>query len=191
MTESQQYCTFLVCDQCFGIPVEDVREVLSSQHITPVPLSPEPIEGLMNIRGHIITALEMRAVLGLPEPTEQSDQMNVVVSCATGEAALVVDEISDIVSLDPDSLEPVPATVSPRLASLVPGVFALENTLLLALDASRLLDDPRFIQGSIHTASGAPRPETAGASSSPVPGADPFSAQSTPQSGGCHAYRNQ
>ncbi len=130
---SQQYCTFYLGDLLLGISVEDVQEVIKTQDMTPVPLAPGVVTGLVNLRGQIVTALDMRKRFqlngGFPKPP-----MNIVISQEDGAVSLLVDEIGDVVSIDPESFEAPPETLEGACRELVTGVFKLEHSLLLVLD---------------------------------------------------------
>lgn len=135
-----QYCTFFVGDLYFGIDVRRVQEVLRAQEVTPVPQAPAVIEGLINLRGQIVTAVDMRRRLGLPPRPEGAQPMNMVVRTEEGAASLLVDEIGDVLDVDPSSFEAVPVNVAPGQRELILGVCKLKDRLLLVLDAERTLE---------------------------------------------------
>ncbi len=140
MTESQQLCTFLVDGRLFGVDVTRVQEVIRYQEMTRVPLASAVISGLINLRGQIVTAIDMRARLGLaPRPTDRLP-MNVVVRTAEGPVSLLVDEIGDVLEMDERNLERVPETMSADAKELVSGVHKLERQLLLVLDTDRAVN---------------------------------------------------
>jgi len=134
---STQFATFTVDNLFFGIDVLRVQEVLRYQNVTRVPLAPEVIEGLINLRGQIVTAIDMRRRLRLSTRPAGSMPMNLVVRGEDGAASLLVDEIGDVVEPGRDSMEPVPANVSPEARELILGVYQLKDRLLLALDPDR------------------------------------------------------
>jgi purine-binding chemotaxis protein CheW len=147
MTESQgqpaiaaQYCTFLVADLFFGIDVRRVQEVLRTQEVTPVPQAPAVIEGLINLRGQIVTAVDMRRRLGLPPRPGGTHPMNMVVRTEEGAASLLVDEIGDVLDVEASTFENVPDNVAPEQRELIRGVCKLKDRLLLVLDAERTLE---------------------------------------------------
>lgn len=146
MDKQQQYCTFLIDGQYYGVAVDNVQEVLAGQHITNVPLSPDPVMGLLNIRGRIVTAMDMRRVLGLPDIENRDEAMNVVVWHEGDEVSLIVDAIDDIVSLSPQAMERVPETIREELKSYIAGVFSLDAGLLMILDVGRILEDERCLR---------------------------------------------
>jgi purine-binding chemotaxis protein CheW len=136
---SKQFSTFEVGGFRFGIDVLQVQEVLRAQDMTPVPLAPEVIEGLINLRGQIVSAIDMRRRLGLdPRPLEVA-AMNVVVRGEDGAVSLLVDEIGDVMEVDASSYEPPPENLDTSVRDLVRGVYKLKDRLLLVLDTARAL----------------------------------------------------
>ena len=139
MNPTHQLCTFYLDGLYWGIEVTRVQEVIRYQEMTRVPLAPSHVRGLINLRGQIVTAIEMRTRLGLsPRPASQLP-MNVVVRSDDGGISLLVDEIGDVGEVSDSSFEPVPATGQVSARELLRGVFKLERKLLLQLDADRLL----------------------------------------------------
>lgn len=140
MSEFDQYCTFQVADLFFGLEVMKVQEVIRYQEMTRVPLAPRDVEGLINLRGQIVTAIDMRRRLGLPERAEGELPMNVVLTSEHGGASLLVDEIGDVLELKDDDFEPPPQTLDPAVQGLIRGVYKLEKRLLLVIDAGRAVE---------------------------------------------------
>ncbi|HET7328540.1 MAG TPA: chemotaxis protein CheW [Nocardioidaceae bacterium] len=135
---SHQYCTFVLDGHLFGVPVSSVQEVLKPQALTHVPLAPAEVAGLINLRGQIVTTLELRNRLGLPRRDPGSPSVNVVVRTGDGgTVSLVVDEIGDVLEPDEDTFETPPETVPARIRALVTGVCKLQEHLMLALDTER------------------------------------------------------
>lgn len=137
---SSQYCTFLVDDLYFGIDVRHVQEVLRSQEITPIPRAPAVIEGLINLRGQIVQAVDMRRRLGLPPRPEDAHPMNMVVRTEEGAASLLVDEIGDVLEVEGERFEPVPNNLAAQAQDLLQGVCKLNDRLLLVLNTERTLE---------------------------------------------------
>ena len=137
---SRQYATFFVGDLFFGIDVLQVQEVLQTQPMTMVPLSPAVIEGLINLRGQIVTAVDMRRRLNLRNRSDDQTPMNVVVRTGEGAVSLLVDEIGDVVEVSPDTFERVPENVDAGARDLLRGVYKLKDRLLLILDIERTID---------------------------------------------------
>jgi purine-binding chemotaxis protein CheW len=132
--DGNQFCTFLVEDLFFGVDVQEVQEVIRFQEMTRVPLAADAVEGLINLRGQIVAAIDMRTQLGLPPRDAGSLPMNVVVRTNDGPVSLLVDEIGDVVEVDPDTYESRPETVQGRARELISGVYKLPDRLLLILD---------------------------------------------------------
>jgi purine-binding chemotaxis protein CheW len=135
---THQLCTFAIDDLLFGVEVTHVQEVIRYQPMTRVPLAPAIIRGLINLRGQIVTALDMRARLELP-PREGELPMNVVLRTNDGVVSLLVDEIGDVVQPDASAFERVPATIGGPLRDLVDGVYKLDGRLLLLLAVERVM----------------------------------------------------
>jgi purine-binding chemotaxis protein CheW len=130
-----QYCTFGLDTHLFGVPVEMVQEVLRAQDVTTVPLAPDEVAGLINLRGQIVTSVDLRTRLGLPARSEDDRSVNVVVKTADGGAvSLVVDEIGDVLEPSRDAIEPAPDTVPAAVRSLIDGVCKLDHQLMLLID---------------------------------------------------------
>ncbi|MDH5762946.1 MAG: chemotaxis protein CheW [Nitrospinota bacterium] len=140
MAESKQYCTFYVNDILFGVEVLDVQEVLRYQDITQVPLAPTEIHGLINLRGQIITAIDLRNRMSLPPREEGKSPMNVVIRTGGEVVSFLVDSIGDVLEVEDEIFEPAPGTVDESTRELVSGVYKLEKKLLMVLDAVKASD---------------------------------------------------
>ncbi|MET3962572.1 purine-binding chemotaxis protein CheW [Marmoricola sp. OAE513] len=145
MGTQSQYCTFWVDGLFFGVAVSSVQEVLRYQQLTAVPSAPEAIRGLINLRGQIVTAVDLRCRLGLPARADDALPMNVIVRSRGEVVSLLVDDIGDVITVDtsPSSgleLEPAPANVPSVIQDVVNGVLALPDSILLVLDADRAAD---------------------------------------------------
>lgn len=137
-SETRQLCTFLIDDMLFGVDVTNVQEVIRYQEMTKVPLASSTVRGLINLRGQIVTAIDMRARLGLPPRSDDALPMNVVASTGDGVVSLLVDEIGDVLEVEERSFERAPETMNAMFRELVPGVFKLSGQLLLLLDSQRV-----------------------------------------------------
>jgi purine-binding chemotaxis protein CheW len=142
MSDERQYCTFYAGDMYFGIWVREVQEVLQYQDMVSVPLASPVVRGLINLRGQIVTAVDLRRRLGLPDRTDDIDPMNVVVRTDEGAVSLLVDQIGDVVEVDERTFEHPPATLSGRIRDVVEGVYKLDDSLLLILDAQQAIEVP-------------------------------------------------
>jgi len=137
VAKTQQFCTFFLKDQFFGVPVEQVQEVIQYQEMTRVPLVPEVIRGLINLRGQIVTAVDLRRLFGMEERPGSRLPMNVVVRTDDGAVSFLVDEIGDVLEADEENFELPPETLQGQARELVCGVYKLEERLLLVLDTER------------------------------------------------------
>lgn len=141
---SAQYATFEVGGYVLGIGVLEVQEVLRQQHLTPVPLAPPVIAGLINLRGQIIPALEMRTLLHLPEALDRENTLSVVLRTETGLVSLQVDEIGDVLVIESASLDAPPPNLDPHVRRFLSGVCQIagltDHKLLLVLDTARAID---------------------------------------------------
>jgi purine-binding chemotaxis protein CheW len=139
LKRSVQYASFEVGGHCLGISVLEVQEVLREQRLTPVPLAPRAIAGLINLRGQIIPALEMRTLLQLPERLDSDGTLSVVLRTETGPVSLQVDEIGDVIEIA-TGLDAPPLNLDSRIKRLLSGVCRMKEKLLLVLDTERAVD---------------------------------------------------
>jgi purine-binding chemotaxis protein CheW len=140
MAPEGQYCTFFVRGLLLGLEVTCIQEVIRYQPLTIVPLASSMIGGLMNLRGQIVTAIDLRARLGLPARDPGVRPINVVVRTAEGPVSLLVDEIGDVIEVEEGSFERPPDTLDQTARELIRGAYKLKGRLLLVLDAARTLD---------------------------------------------------
>lgn len=140
MASAEQFCTFFLDGHFFGTPVPQVQEVIQYQVMTRVPLAPSVVSGMINLRGQIVPAIDLRRRLGLPDrPTDQLP-MNVVVRTAEGAVSLLVDEIGDVIEVESEALESPPETLQGFARQVVRGVYKLPGSLLLVLDTDLAVD---------------------------------------------------
>ena len=137
MSNTQQFCTFLLKDQLFGIPVGQVQEVIQYQEMTRVPMVPEVIRGLINLRGQIVMAVDLRRRLRIEERSEGMSPVNVVVRTQEGPISLLVDSIGDVVEVDEKTFEHPPQTLAGNLRMLIVGVHKLDQGLMHILNTER------------------------------------------------------
>jgi len=136
----RRYCTFQLGGLYLGVPVTKVQEVLRSQERTRVPLVSSVVDGLINLRGEIVTTLDLRRRLELPPRDDGAEAMNVVIRSDEGVVSLLVDEIRDVLDIDEADFEPVPPTLTGPCRDLVTAIVKLDNSLLMVLDTERLLE---------------------------------------------------
>jgi len=137
--ESQDFVTMTIYDQLFGIPVLTVQDVLGPQKITRIPLASPEVTGSLNLRGRIVTAIDVRKRLGLPAVEGDAKGMSVVVDFNGELYSLIIDSVGEVLSLPADCFERNPATLDPAWREVSAGVFRLKDRLLVVLDVARLL----------------------------------------------------
>jgi purine-binding chemotaxis protein CheW len=135
-----QVSTFQVGKYFFGIEVSRVQEVLRSQKMTLVPLAPPVILGLINLRGQIVPALDMRRRLRIEERPAENIPMNVIVRTEEGAVSLIVDDIGDVLDLDPQNFERPPDNLAAEADGIIQAVYKLKDSLLLLLDADKTVE---------------------------------------------------
>jgi purine-binding chemotaxis protein CheW len=136
----RDFVTMTVAGQLFGIPVLAVQDVLGEQRITRVPLAPPEVAGTLNLRGRIVTAIDMRQRLGLPARPPEQNGMSVVVDREGELYSLVVDAVGEVLRLEVEQYERNPATLDPVWRDVSTGVYRLDDNLMVVLDVRRLLE---------------------------------------------------
>lgn len=136
MSENTQVCTFQLGEGHYCVNAECVQEVIRYQEMTTVPLTPDSIAGLINLRGQIVTAIDMRKRLGIEDRASDARPMNVVVRTGDSAVSLLVDKIGDVMEVENDRFELPPATLQGPTRTLVKGTYKLKDRLLLLLDAT-------------------------------------------------------
>ena len=135
-----EYVTVTIGKQLFGLPIARVHDVFIPGDLTPVPLAQEEIAGVLNLRGRIVTAIDMRRRLGMPRLEGGEESMAVGIDCGGESYGLVIDSVGEVLKLGEDSREPVPANLDGNLARVASCIHRLEQELLVVLDVERLLD---------------------------------------------------
>ena len=138
MANSRQFCTFYLDQLLFGIELEQVQEVIRYLELTEVPMAPQVIGGLLNLRGQIVTAVDLRRQLELAERPAAVLPMNVVVRTPDGPISLLVDEIGDVVEVEEATFEPAPETLRGRIRTLILGVHKLDKHLMHVVDTAKV-----------------------------------------------------
>lgn len=136
---THDYVTMFINGQLFGIPVLQVQDVLGPQRITRIPLAPKEIAGLLNLRGRIVTAIDVRKRLGLPEREPEKKRMSIVVDYRGELYSLIVDEVGEVLALADAAHERNPSTLDQIWRDVSTGIYRLKNELLVVLDVARLL----------------------------------------------------
>lgn len=142
--KSTDYLIIYLADQIFGIPVLHIQDVLSQQKVTKVPLAPPEVAGSLNLRGRIVTAIDVRCRLGLPkedvqEEEEKNKRMSVVVEHNDELYSLIIDRVGDVISLKNEDFKDSPPTMDQLWRSISNGIYRMDEQLLVILDVSKLL----------------------------------------------------
>ncbi len=135
----QEYVTIVIDDQWFGIPVLTVQDVLGPQRITPIPSAPAEIAGSLNLRSRIVTAMDVRKRLGLPQREKEEAVMSVIVDFEGELYSLLIDTVGEVLSLPAERYERNPDTLDARWREVSDGIYRLDDRLLVVLDVKRLL----------------------------------------------------
>ncbi len=135
-----EYVTAMIGGQLFGLPILRVQDVFAPERLTRVPLAPAEIAGVLNLRGRIVTLVDMRCRLGLGLRDENQPAMAVGVESRGESYGLLIDNVGEVLKLDVTACEPNPTNLDPRLASVSTGIHRLDGQLLMVLDVYRVLD---------------------------------------------------
>ena len=144
--ENQEYVTIRLAGQLLGIPVLAVHDVLNSQNITHIPMAPAWVAGVLNLRGRIVTAIDLRQRLGLPAIEKKQgskNSMSIVVEHRGEPYSLIIDRVGEVLTLNMSDYEKNPVTLDPRWGEISSGIFRLEKELMVVLDVRRLLEFER------------------------------------------------
>jgi purine-binding chemotaxis protein CheW len=139
-TTTAEFVTVTVDGQMFGIPVLSVQDVLGPQKITKIPLSPPEIAGVLNLRGRIVTAIDLRRRLRLAGRPEGERGMSVVVEHKGEPYSLIVDSVGEVMALPESAFERNPPTLSARWREISGGIYRLDGNLLVVLEVDKALD---------------------------------------------------
>ncbi len=138
--KDEEFVTFTIAGQLFGIPVLQIQDVLSSYHITPIPLAPPEITGSLNLRGRVVTAIDVRRRLGLPARPADSESMSIVAENDGELYSLMVDAVGEVLALSQSAFERNLPTLDAKFRAFSEGIYRLDDKLLVVLDVKRLLD---------------------------------------------------
>lgn len=139
----REYVTAMIAGQLCGIPVLEVHDVLRPRQITRVPLAPSEVEGSLNLRGRIVTSIDLRVRMGLPPRAADSDSMSIVVEHKGELYSFKVDAVGEVMKVSQDDFQGMPATLDPKWRTFSQGVFRLDDQLLVLLDVDALLGSDR------------------------------------------------
>jgi len=136
----KEYVTVMIGGQLFGLPILRVQDVFAPERLTRVPLAPPEVAGVLNLRGRIVTLIELRRLLGLDDRKDEGEPMAVGVEHAGESYGLLIDSVGEVLKLDDASREPNPINLDPRLARMSTGIHRLEGQLLMVVDVDRVLN---------------------------------------------------
>lgn len=136
--KTHKFVTMRLENQLFGINVESVHDVLRPQKLTAVPLASREVAGLINLRGRIVTVIDMRTLMGLPPKAQKSGYMEIVIGYGDEQYSLIVDLVDEVMDLPESNFEPAPSTLNQKWLSLSSGVYRLKDELLVVLDLTSL-----------------------------------------------------
>lgn len=138
-----QFCTFYLGKDLFGVAVLEVQEVVRQHHMTQVPLAPHVVRGLINLRGNIVSTIDMRRLLNMEPLDDESQSINVITRVAGGLVSLLVDHIGDVIEAPDDQLEPVPTILREETRQIITKVCKLPGNLLMILNPGRIVEFDR------------------------------------------------
>jgi len=135
-----EYVTVFIGGQLFGLPISRVQDVFMPDRLTRVPLAPPEIAGVLNLRGRIVTTVDMRRRLGLPPRDDNKPSMAVGIELKGESYGLLIDTVGEVMKLGQATLEPNPVNLDPRLARVSGGVHRLDGQLMVILDVDYVLN---------------------------------------------------
>ncbi len=135
----KEYVTAMIGGQLFGLPILRVQDVFVPERLTRVPLAPPEVAGVLNLRGRIVTLIDMRRSLGLEADKVEGQPMAIGVERAGESYGLLIDSVGEVLKLDDATREPNPVNLDPRLARVSLGIHRLEGQLLMVVDVDRVL----------------------------------------------------
>ncbi len=142
-----QFCTFFINDIYFGVDVMQVQEVVCFQEITPIPLAPLDIAGLINLRGQIITVIDLKCRLGMSNKLMVNEQgsFNIILCTRLELVSLLVDKMGDVVEIIDSEIEDTPATLNDNIRQMIYGTYQLDDGFLLILNTENVLESKGFM----------------------------------------------
>jgi purine-binding chemotaxis protein CheW len=135
-----EYVTVLIAEQLFGLPIERVHDVFMVDRLTRVPLAPPEVAGILNLRGRVVTTIDMRRRLDLPAREEKRISMAVGIEHRGEAYGLLIDSVGEVLKIPAASREPNPVNLDPRWSRVAEGVVQLDGRLMVVLDVERVLE---------------------------------------------------
>jgi purine-binding chemotaxis protein CheW len=140
---AREFVTTTIACQLFGIPVQQVEDILAVQRITRIPLAPDWVAGVLNLRGRIVTAIDVRRWLGLPRSERHATKMSIAIAHDSELYSLIVDDVGDVLTCPTDAIGPNPPTLDLAWREVSMGVARLDGALVVVLDARKLIASAR------------------------------------------------
>ena len=138
-SDTKDYLTIMIAEQRFGIPVLQVQDVLRQQRMTRIPLASPEIAGSLNLRGRIVTAIDVRKRLNIPDRGDKESSMSVVVEHEDELYSLIIDRVGEVISLDDKNFDQNPGTLEPSWRDISMGIYQLKDNLMVVMDVKKLL----------------------------------------------------
>jgi purine-binding chemotaxis protein CheW len=135
-----EYVTVMIGEQLFGLPISRVQDVFVPERLTRVPLAPPEVAGILNLRGRVVTAIDMRSRLDLGTRPQDQPLMAIGIEWRGESYGLLVDSVGEVMKLANSGCEAKPVNLDPRLGRVAAGIFRLEGQLMVVLDVDRVLD---------------------------------------------------
>lgn len=139
---TEDYITVMIADQLFGLRILEVQDVFTPEAVTEVPLASSDVAGVLNLRGRIVTAINMRKRLGLPALSKDHPSMAVGIDSKGESYGLIIDKVGEVHRLSNETFEPTPANLDPRWAAISAGVHRLDGMLMVIIDVDKILAQP-------------------------------------------------
>jgi purine-binding chemotaxis protein CheW len=136
----KEYVTAVIGGQLFGLPILRVQDVFLPERLTRVPLAPAEVAGVLNLRGRIVTLIDMRRLLGIDPRKDKGPTLAIGVEMRGESYGLLIDSVGEVQKLDDAAREPNPINLDPRLARVCSGICRLDDQLLMVIDVDRVLD---------------------------------------------------
>ncbi len=137
-SKKRQYLVMRIDQQPFGMLVDNIQDVLSPMKITPIPLSPPEVKGAMNLRGRIVTAINLRSILGISDNEEKEQYRSVILEIDGNLYSIIIDSVSEVLDISDNEIDRLPENISDRWRDVSTGVYSMENELMIFLDADKL-----------------------------------------------------
>lgn len=137
-SNKRQYLVMRLNQQLFGMLVDNIQDVLSPMKITPIPLSPPEVKGAMNLRGRIVTVINLRSILGMKDDNKLEHYKSVILEIDGSLYSIIIDSVSEVLDIADSEIKRLPENISPKWREVSTGVYSMENELMIFLDAFKM-----------------------------------------------------